>query len=508
MQPADLRLAPPKAPPPAPFAADAATSDFDPAVAASAVSAPLRLAAPAVLVEASFRGVTLQSRLLRADEPRAFAIGNARGCDAPVNPAWLPEAETPATPRRHVLLEPAPGGFLLHLTAAMRPRLETAVQSLELRPDAGRAEAPLRLPPGGRLHLPCGEVAFDIHAAEPAAAVPRPFLASDWRVGARYLLLVALVVGFIMLIAHLVPSDPRALSLDTMDADGRLARALVVPLQITAPTIDRARDLARTASAGGGAAAARRPAGAAGDRTSHATDHRMAIAGHARPEDVRALAARIRDNSILAMLDGPRTSALAAVLDDGPAMGADAASVTGNLIAANPGAAFGAGGLSALGSGAGGGGQGEGTIGLATLGTIGNFGQGRGAGPGGYGHGAGPLHARRATVPDPIIGNASVRGTLDKEIIRRVVRRHLNEVKYCYQQSLARRPSLEGRLVTQFTIAPTGQVLAAVVQSSTLHEISVEACVVGAIKRWAFPAPERGGLAMVSYPFTFSPAGD
>ncbi len=507
MQPADLRLAPPKTPPPGPFAAEAA-SDFDPAVAASAVAAPLRLAAPALLVEARFRGITLASRLLRADEPRAFAIGNARGCDAPVNPAWLPEAEAPAAPRRHVLLEPVPGGFVLHLTAAMRPRLETATQALELRPDAGRAEAPLRLPPGARLHLPCGEVAFDLHAAEPAAAVPRPFLAPDWRVGARYLLLVALVVGFIMLIAHLVPSDPRALSLDTIGADGRLARALVVPLQITAPTIDRARDLQKTASAGGGAPAVRRPPGAAGERTSREVDRRMTVAGQARPEDVRALAARIRRNSILAMLDGPRTSALASVLDDGPALGAEADTVIGSLVAANPGAAYGLGALGAAGTGAGAAGQGEGTIGIGTIGTLGRFGRGPGGGPGYGGGGVGALRTRHAGVPDPVIGHATVQGTLDKEIIRRIVRRHLNEVKYCYQGALPRRPTLEGRLVTQFTIAPSGRVLAAVVQSSTLKELSVESCVISAIKRWEFPAPERGGLAMVSYPFTFSPAGD
>ena len=61
-----------------------------------------------------------------------------------------------------------------------------------------------------------------------------------------------------------------------------------------------------------------------------------------------------------------------------------------------------------------------------------------------------------------------MRGTLDKEIIRRTVRRHLNEVKYCYEKALATRPSLAGRIVTQFTIAPTGRVLAAVIQSSSL----------------------------------------
>jgi TonB family protein len=106
-----------------------------------------------------------------------------------------------------------------------------------------------------------------------------------------------------------------------------------------------------------------------------------------------------------------------------------------------------------------------------------------------------------------IPGIVHSQGELDKEIIRRIVRRHLNEVKFCYQDALARRPSLEGRLVTQFTIAPTGRVLAAVVQSSTLQAVSVESCIVNAIKRWEFPAPDHGGMAMVSYPFTFAPAG-
>ena len=106
-----------------------------------------------------------------------------------------------------------------------------------------------------------------------------------------------------------------------------------------------------------------------------------------------------------------------------------------------------------------------------------------------------------------LVSSATVRGTLDKEIIRRIVRRNLNQVRYCYQEALVRHPALEGRLVTQFTIAPTGRVLAAMVQSSTLKEISVESCVVNAIKRWEFPEPSGGGLAIVSYPFTFSPAG-
>ena len=519
MQPVDPRRPPrrqqrpsffPPSQPPVPFPGSdppLASAAPDALAATPVVSAPLRLAAPALLVAARFRDITLATRLLRSDETRTFAIGNGRGADAPVNPAWLPEASDPLAPRRHLLVEPMPGGFVLNLTSGMRAILQTELQALPLGPDLGRAEAPLRLPPGSRLIVPCGEVTFDLQPAEPAATVPRPWLPAGWRAGVKYPLAVAIVLGLLLAIAHLIPSDPRALSLDMLDATGRMARVLTVPLEVRAPEIDHARDLHETAG-GAGSPAAPKPSGQAGDKRSRDSNRRLAIQGTARPEDVRALSARIRQNSLLSMFDGPRGSALAAVLDDGRAMGADAESVVGSLIAANPGAAYGPGGLGSTGTGAGAAGEHEGTIGGGgPLGTIGRFGHGPGAGRD-YGTGVGTLHARQVRVPDPIIGDASVRGTLDKEIIRRVVRRHLNEVKYCYQQALTRRPTLEGRIVTQFTIAPTGQVLAAVLQSSTLREVSVEACVVNAVKRWEFPAPDRGGLAMVSYPFSFAPAGD
>jgi TonB family protein len=102
----------------------------------------------------------------------------------------------------------------------------------------------------------------------------------------------------------------------------------------------------------------------------------------------------------------------------------------------------------------------------------------------------------------------TAQGALDKEIIRRIVRRHLNEVKYCYDQALVRQPKLDGRVVVKFTISGTGQVLASFVQSTTLGSPAVEMCVANAVKRWDFPAPRQGGLAIVSYPFTFSPAGN
>jgi TonB family protein len=176
---------------------------------------------------------------------------------------------------------------------------------------------------------------------------------------------------------------------------------------------------------------------------------------------------------------------LASIFGRDGALGNDAADHVGNL---------GIGGR---------GGGGEGTIGLSNLETIG---KGGGGGSGsGYGRSVGP-RAHRATAPDVVPATVQVRGSLDKEFIRRVVRRHLNEVKFCYERELPRNPDLHGRVTTQFTISESGVVLAAVVQQSTLNHPGVEACIVDAVRRWEFPAVP-GGQIVVSYPFVFKMAG-
>jgi hypothetical protein len=52
-----------------------------------------------------------------------------------------------------------------------------------------------------------------------------------------------------------------------------------------------------------------------------------------------------------------------------------------------------------------------------------------------------------------------------------------------------------------------GQVITSALQSSTMGNTTVENCMVQAVKRWPFPAPEGGGLVLVSYPFVLAPAG-
>jgi TonB family protein len=118
------------------------------------------------------------------------------------------------------------------------------------------------------------------------------------------------------------------------------------------------------------------------------------------------------------------------------------------------------------------------------------------------------LGRHHALTPEVVPGIGEVKGgIIDKEIVRRIVRRHINEVRYCYEQGLTRHPGLGGRIVVQFMISGKGQVLSSVMQSTTISDVAVQSCVVQAVRRWEFPAPSGGGLVQVSYPFQFQPAG-
>ncbi|HKU41418.1 MAG TPA: AgmX/PglI C-terminal domain-containing protein, partial [Polyangiales bacterium] len=59
----------------------------------------------------------------------------------------------------------------------------------------------------------------------------------------------------------------------------------------------------------------------------------------------------------------------------------------------------------------------------------------------------------------------------------------------------------------KFMIAPTGAVQTSVIQSSDLGSPAAESCIAQAVRRWSFPAPEGGGVVVVSYPFLLSQTG-
>jgi TonB family protein len=207
------------------------------------------------------------------------------------------------------------------------------------------------------------------------------------------------------------------------------------------------------------------------------------------------------------VLNSATNPVFASIFSRESAVGSAKESVMGNLFAANIDNGWGAGGWGVVGTGLGGGGTGEDTIGIGRYGTLGGrgYGPGSGDGPGsGYGPGGGGLRPHHTISPSVIPGTVTTRGTLDKEIVRRVVHLHMNEVKYCYDKELVRKTGLEGRVSVQFIIAANGQVINSFMNSTTMNNVNVEKCVIDAVKRWQFPSPAGGGIVIVSYPFNFT----
>jgi hypothetical protein len=98
-------------------------------------------------------------------------------------------------------------------------------------------------------------------------------------------------------------------------------------------------------------------------------------------------------------------------------------------------------------------------------------------------------------------------GTMDKEMIRLVIRSHLDEIRACYERKLLTIPTLQGRVMVQFVIDGNGTVAATTVQSSTFNEAEVDSCITGAVRGWHFPQPCGGGIVIVSYPFVLKTSG-
>jgi TonB family protein len=164
---------------------------------------------------------------------------------------------------------------------------------------------------------------------------------------------------------------------------------------------------------------------------------------------------------------------------------------------AGMGDAHGVGGLGSRGTGPGGGGTALG------LGGLGNKGTGHGAG----GNGLLDLGGRGKGDTRITPGRVNVQGSLSKDIIAKIIRKHWNEIKYCYETELNKNPNLYGKVAVAFTIDGTGAVSDANISESTMGNTNVENCMTVRVRRWRFPEPKGGGQVFVTYPWVFKAAG-
>jgi hypothetical protein len=358
-----------------------------------------------------------------------------------------------------------------------------------------------------RLNLRLGENTFNIVGTPKARRFPVP-IRIDWEAQA-YTGAVFALHALAIFIMFSVPPDPKSLSLDAFMNDQRFAKFLIKPPEQKEEIIPEWLKKKSPDEMGGKGKRHKDEEGKMGKKESKNKAGLYALKGPKDNTDLHLAKQLATDAAqkagVLGILKGTQGSILSSIFGRDSALGNEAQDVLGGLLGTEVGEAYGVGGLGLVGTGRGGGGTGEGTIGLGNLGTIG---KGGGGGSGsGYGRGAGGLGGRRATAPDVVPGTAEVRGSLDKEIIRRIIRRHLNEVKFCYERELVKNAGLSGRVMIQFTISGTGAVVASAVQSSTMNNPTVEMCIAQSVRRWEFPKPQGGGIVVVTYPFVLKASG-
>jgi TonB family protein len=410
------------------------------------------------------------------------------------------------------LVERSDRGVTLRLLPSMHGQIEQ--DGVVHRIDALAASAPTRelsLASGAKAQVHYGALSFDVAAVPPGrvaagrSATDKPY----WIYNAASFV----VIGGILGLSQLVPQDQLAFQSDENLTDSRYVGFLHQPdEQPEVPPDDEADSPDSKNLAGLSGERHVGDEGQAGNPSSKVANKMYASKG---PKDAMPTLARdfdpdrdARDAGILGMARLEQGGFLASPYASAFQVGNDDEDLWGNISGDQLGEASGFGGLGLVGPGRGGGGTGEGTIGLTGIGLIGQ----RGANGDrlGYGNrnGEGKTDAfagRKKRVPVARIARGETVSGIDKEIIRRVVRAHINEVRGCYGEGLTRDPNLHGRVAISFTIGASGNVSASAVAESSLGDARVETCVAKAVRRWRFSMGTTGGSAMVTYPFVLNP---
>ncbi|HEY1099572.1 MAG TPA: AgmX/PglI C-terminal domain-containing protein, partial [Myxococcota bacterium] len=242
--------------------------------------------------------------------------------------------------------------------------------------------------------------------------------------------------------------------------------------------------------------AAAKDAGKAGDKKADPKKDQGKMASKApkdKPTDEQVVAGKMA-----ALFGGEGVASIF----NGEASGGALEAALGGIDGAKVAAGYGTGGLGIRGGGPGGGGVGTGTLGTGKIGT-----RGRGSGDGSYGSGEGGIGKKTDRDISMTTGTPVILGSLDPEIIRRIVREHAGQIRYCYESELTRTPGIFGKIIMKWVINGEGKVMQATTAETQMKNANVENCLASRIKGWVFPKPKGGGIVIVNYPFVFKQSG-
>ncbi len=445
-----------------------------------------------------FWGESLLGSTFRA-HAKEILIGESPRCDFQIPGQGLPVADFP-------IVESSSAEASLVFSSTMDGEVQLPDQApRRLRELVAARQAPAHGEIAGchSIALPVGSFAWvgleTLRVEVEIKPIPRRVVAPFWQgLDFRYLNLL-LVFGFAML-AFIITAATTPLDTDTVADDlfrnpTAMAKFIVKPPPKTKnPWAEKLKGDSKKMK-GEMAEKHKGSEGAMGKKDAPKRNTRAA------PKAIDINAKEIVKNSGLMRLLGGGGGGLSTILGSG-GLGGELQGAMGHMFGARAGDAAGLGGLGLRGTGQGGGGFGN-TIGIGDIGT-----KGRGGGLGGYGNGVGNMGGKSGSDIAISSGNPIVEGSLDKELIRRVIHQHRAQVRFCYESELVRHQGLNGKVTVKFIISGSGSVQRASVDQSTLGNAAVESCIVSRVYQWQFPKPKGGGIVVVNYPFILKESGE
>jgi TonB family protein len=134
----------------------------------------------------------------------------------------------------------------------------------------------------------------------------------------------------------------------------------------------------------------------------------------------------------------------------------------------------------------------------------------------GFGSGAGALTGHQAAQvssrivqaanAEQVARGSSGRASRSEEEIALVFDRNKSAIYALYGRALREQPDLQGKLVLQFTITPSGEVTECHVVSSELHDPDLERKIVALVELFRFEAKDVAAITTTK-PIEFVPAG-
>jgi hypothetical protein len=397
---------------------------------------------------------------------------------------------------RGTVLSVAPGmtGELLTTSGAIP--LDILATDGRARPSASTAGAlELELPRGASARLSAGNTSFFVRPTDGGGRVGGFGSGFDARAG-KFLLGSALVHAVLLMMLQTVPPTSKSLAVEAGSSSSRTAYIESRPAEDPNDRPDPEAGDDADESEGAGGKAAQGEHGVAGIDTADSATGSTEIERRAdKPQLSRAQAmALARTQGIAGAMGGDFFQDITSTADF------SSGEHLRHSYGGHQGDGWGAGefGFSTWGNGPGAGGWNDGTIATEDSPYY-RYRRGRTGGE---------LKGRDHTPNGPVVDISPPRditGGLDKDTVRRYIKRKLPMVKYSYEKALLTDKSLEGTVTVTFVIGSNGRVLKA--KAAGIDHPELMTWIERIFESILFPKPSDGGIVQVVYPLHLHRAG-